>query len=452
MAIDYTELFTSIGKAVKHYNAQLADAQNLVTDVAEIEAAFAAEDKLDVISGLNPESLDGWQTEHVNRRAALAAYVQRRLLDPALLIELGAPSADIATVFSLLFEKMVTDSQSINASAAAAGSTAAAGTNVGNGTVKSTILLDRVTSPGTRQGVTMAADHSYGNLNSELIVPETITFRCIADSYYDGLTEGAEQFEVTGNLPDQQHGVQTYEGSGTIGTFSAAHADTAQYLSNADFENWSVTNVPDNWTIDAGTAGTHIFEETNASLVYHGGSSLHFLGTGAQATIQVSQAPPAGALKAGRMYFVSLRLRCDSAPAAGDFLCSFSGTGYTPGSSEKITIAAASLPTSFTLYSFVALMPLNLPSDMKLILQWSGTPSITKDIYCDDVSIQPVNYAAGFGANIVRGSVPFVRDDRFTVALTNTEGVFAAFFRRAFGIQLRSNAAAGETISDSLAS
>ena len=67
----------------------------------------------------------------------------------------------------------------------------------------------------------------------------------------------------------------------------------------------------------------------------------------------------------------------------------------------------------------------------------------------DDVAFGPVTYGAGAGVVAVRGSTPFVRNDRFTVSVANTEGIVQAFFRRVFGVQLPSDGS--PTIADSVA-
>ena len=85
-----------------------------------------------------------------------------------------------------------------------------------------------------------------------------------------------------------------------------------------------------------------------------------------------------------------------------------------------------------------------------MFIKWTGTPTTAKNVYIDDLGIDAVIYGAGVGIGAVRGSTPFARNDRFTVPLTTTEGAFQKFFRAAYGVQLPSNAAAGETIADAL--
>ena len=449
MAIDYQELFASVGKLTKYFNSFATTSQALPAAIAAIEVAFQAEDKLDVTTGLNPGNLTAWQSEYAGRRSSLATMAKKRFNEPDLADELLSPSTDLTAVMPRFVQQMITDSQSINASSAAIGSVTAAGTNVGTMTILATLLLDRGTSPGSRQGTTYTADANYGNVTSELPVAETMAWRVTADSYSNGKAEGAETITWTGDVPDAQFGTATQEGSGTIGQFDAIHASTSRYLTNADLETWSVTDTPDNWTIDAGAVTTNIVQASGSNKS-HGTYGLKFLASGG-ASIQVSQAFTTAKVKPGKRYAVTFWMKADAAILAGTFTAQFEGTGYTAGAAEKVSIAFGDMPTSWTLKNFFVLMPAVVPSDFKFVIKWSGTPTSGKATYLDDFGMGEVQYGGGLGVVAVRGQTPAVINDRFTAAISNSEGVFQRFFRRVFGLQLPSNVSAAETISDSLA-
>ncbi len=450
MALDYTELSQDLGKLIKYYNAFATTGQGIATIVDAIQTEFADNQMQAAISGLRPGQQDAWKSEYAGRRSVLAGYAAARLTDrDSVLLEVGAISNGLSEVLSKLIEQFVTDSETVNASSLSIGSVSAHASNIGNGTVLTTALLDRVTSPGSRAGVQFAAHHLYGDLASELGITESMLLRCTADSYRDGVAEGGESFSWEGDLADSTHGVEAAEGSGAIGSVTAIHGDTGRYLANADFETFTVANTPDSWTIVAGTVGTHIRQST--SEFYHALSSLRYTGDGAQANIEVSQAVSGSTITDGKRYCVTCRIKADATIAAGDLTIQFEGTGYTAGGSEKITVTAASLPTSWTLKSFFVLMPLNVPSDFKLVVRWNGTPTNTKNLYIDDFAMGEVAYGAGMGLAVVRGSTPFVRDDRYSFSNTATEGVVQKFFRRVFGVQLPSDSGGGETIADSVA-
>lgn len=451
MALDYTDLFEDVGKLVKYYNAFAGDAQALSTDVDAIQVAFADEHQEAAIEGLRDSAEDNWLNEYVGRRETLAGYAANRLADrDSVLVEIAAISSDLGEVLSKLIEQMTADSESVNASSTVIGTVTANGGNEGDGTVLVTTLLDRATSPGTRAGVSFPSHHLYGDLESELTVTETMAVRCTADSFADGQTEGAESFSWEGGIADSQHGVETTEGSGNIGGIQAIHGQVAQFLTNADFELFTTTDTPDGWTLDAGAVTTNIKEATGSN-AYHGDSGLNFLGDGATTDIKISQAIAAASLTAGKRYCVTCRVKADASVTNGDLTIQLEGTGYTAGSGEKISIAAGSLPTSWTLASFFVLLPEELPSDLALAILWDDTPTSAKNVYIDDIGFGPVNYGGGLGIVAVRGASPFVREDRFTFTVTATEGVVQKFFRRVFGVQLPSDDGGSETVADSVA-
>lgn len=437
-------LFTDIGKLIKHSDLQRADAVNLTADQDEILDAFEAGDQDVAVAGI-AAAFDQWRNEYANRRTFLAKKALDRLKDRAtVLLEIGATSADQPEIIAKLIRQMIADSKTVNASSVSIGSVTPGGSNVGNGTFLVTKVLDGVTSPGSLAGVQYASQPSYRGRDSELCVPaETMTLRCTSDSYQSGATEGFESHRWEGKIPDQAWGV-IGEGSGYIGDVRAS-----TLLQNGDFESFT-SSVPDSWTLDSGTAVTHVAQGTGSD-AYHGSGSLRFNGDGSQAAIQVSHATPNSLVQATKGYAVHFRLKASATIAAGAFTCQFEGTGYSAGSSEKVSIAAGSLPTSFTLQSFFVNMPASIPSDFKLVLKWTGTPTNAKSLWIDDIWLQPIQWGGGLGIVPVRGSTPFVQGDTFTFTVANTEGVIQRFARRAWGAMLPSDNAAGENIADSLA-
>ena len=449
MALNVADLFADLGKLIKHYDLQKTDGTNLAADLQDILDEFQDASQDLAIEGL-AEEFEGFEQEYAGRRGVLAGYALKRLQDrTSVLVEIGAVSTSADEILSRLIDSLALSSDSVNASAVTLGSTTAVSGNVGNGTVITTKTLDGATSPGSLSGVSFAVHRRNANRDTELASPsETMRLECVADSFRNGATEGSEQFAWSGGPSISQHGIDS-EGSGDIGGIQAIHANAL--LANLDFEDFTTADTPDSWTIVAGTVGTHINEETGGSNVYHGDSSLNFLGDGAQASISVSQALAAGVVQAGKAYCVTVRVKASATIAAGALTIQFEGTGYTASSTEKISVAAGSLPTSWTLYSFIVVMPATMPEDMALVVKWTGTPTNAKNLWVDDIGFGPVNYGGGVGAVVVRGATPFVFGDKFTFTVANTEGVIQRFFRRVFGYQLPSDAASGETIADSVA-
>ncbi len=454
MALDYTGaqkgLFRHLGKLIKHYNQFKTDATDgstgLDADRKEIFDVFEVGDMELVLDGL-PTAFERWKAEYVERRRVLASYALARLQDrDTVLTEIGATSSDASEVVAKLIQQMVADSQTVAASTVTLGSVSAGGGNAGNGTVLTTKALDGYSSPGGREGITYRAQAAYKGRDSELSVPsETMVLDCAGS---DLAGQGLVTFNWYGKVPDPngQFGIAA-EGSGSIGVVTEVH--DASLLTNGDFEDFSNPDEPDNWTIESGTAGTHVNENSTAANVAHGAKSLELAGDGEQSDIKLSQTVSAETVNAERRYVVTAEIKADASIAAGTLTIQFEGTGYTPGTGEKIEIAPGSLPTSFELHHFFVTIPRAIPSDFKLVLKWSGTPTSGKKVYLDDLALAPVSYGGGVGVAAVRGTAAFARGDRFTFTVANSEGVIQRAFRQMFGIQLPSSGS--PTIADSLA-
>lgn len=445
MALNYTQLFTLTGKLTKYLNSYKSIADTTYpADREAIAAVFDTAALERLVEGIQATYL-GWSDGITSQRATLAGFIQNVLADPVnVLPEIGVISQDLNAILPALWNQMIADGETINRSTVTVGTVTANAANQGNGTILTTKVLDGFNSP--TQGA--LANLGYNGVDSELAVTsETMLWTCTADSMV-GTSEGGEQFSVQGGI---NYGPLSWrgEGSGLGPTIQVGNADGVNLLTDGSFENWS-SNSPSSWTIDAGTAGVNVFQETGASEVYRGGSSAKILGDGATVTIQLSQAVSPSALRARRMYNVSLRIKTSGIPASGSIIVQFAGTGYSPASSEKITIAAGSFPSTWTLYNFWISTPAVIPSDWKLTLATTGTLSSAAAVWMDSVAYRPATYHGGIGSVPVAGSSRFVVGDKFTSAISNDNaGVFQRLFREWFKVQLPSSGSS--SIADSLA-
>lgn len=459
MAITYTDasdgLFNALGKIVKHYGLLKTDALNLAADQLDITdkiALMTVGDPEKIVDGFDA-TVSGWQSNIISWRSSLRSLAEKRLGDiDTVVTEVGATAVDAASVITKLIPQMIADSETVLKSTVTLGSATAAAANTGNGTVLTTTILDGVTSPGAGAIGNYAAHADYKGVLSQLAVAsETMRLECVSDSFSGSVSEGAELWNWTGRKADVAHGFES-QGSGDIGSLTTLHGMTAILL-NADFESWT-GSAADSWTLVSGTWGTHLAEETTLADVYHGDSALKLTGDGSTASIEISQAVTNAKVTGGKMYCVSARIRGATGLAAGDLLIQFEGTGYSAGSSEKISLdnsALAAIDSAYSLQHFFVIMPDVIPSDFALVIRYNGTPENAKEIHIDDLAFNAVTYGGGVGIAIVRGSTPWVAADRLTFTVTNDEdGVFQTFFRDAFGYQLPSDDSGSETIADSL--
>ncbi|HUG69888.1 MAG TPA: hypothetical protein VMM76_19205 [Pirellulaceae bacterium] len=456
MALTYTGttgLFTHLGKLVKHYNQLKTDATDgstgLDADRDEILDAFQAADQDVAINGL-VSSYERWKSEYVGRRGELAAYALKRLQDRvSVLDEIGATSIGQSEIISKLIEAMDEDTASVAASSVSIGSVNADVDNAGGGTILTTNVLDGATSPGATNGVSVPSQVYYDGLTTELCpASQKHRFRVVADSFHDDVEEGSEEIAWEGTVPDQPHGI-TGGGSGYIATILPIHAATSGHLLNADFEDGFTGGVPDNWDLVGGVGNTNVKAAGSAD-ADHGVEALLLQGDASATSIEIKQTIDKANVVGRKRYCVSARVKKTSA-TTGSLTIQFEGTGYTAGGSEKISQAVSGLGTSYALHHFFVTLPARIPNDFRLVIRWDGgTPGGSEKVFVDDIGFGAVNYGGGIGVVAVRNSAPFVREDRYDVTVTNTEGVFQSFFRRVFGAQLPSDPAM-PTLADSLA-
>lgn len=451
MALDYvtanTGVFYRIGELIKILNAHTTlPATTLPAELKAIADPFEAADLTPQINTLY-DVFAGEQNNQVTLRQQLAGYADTVLSDPVNVLPfLNLTTADLAgDFFEALWAKMVTDTKTVDRSTVSLGSVTAGGSNVGNGTVILTKVLDGVTPP--LSGVPSL--FHYLGVDSELAVNETMIFEVTADSA-GGATSGSESVRWAGGIQQVPFSYLT-EGSGEGPTLTVA--GTGGIITDGEFENFTVTDTPDSWTITAGAVTTNIAQET--STTYRSGSALKMLATGI-AAITVTQ-DLTNVMTPGQSYMMTLYLKCSSAaPTNGDFTATItytkadgSGSGTVSGA---ISVGHAALTTSFALKSALQQLPLRDMSAVTLTLSWSGTPTNTKNLFIDCVALTPVTYHGGIGAVVVPGSTDFVKGDRFTAAITNDQaGTFQEFFRRQYGVQLRSTGGGTENITDALA-
>lgn len=446
MSIDYTTtntgIFSRLGRIIYYIFARVARADtDLPAELTAISGRFEAANMSDQIPNVN-SLYTSFRSSVTQEKQALARLCDAVLTDKeTVLDELRTTARDASGVLPDFIRQMIADGKTVDASTVSIGSISPDAGNKGNGTILFSKLLDGYNKPLASGPAIL----EYAGVNSELAISETMDFVCTRDNARDGATEGSEGFSWAGRVARDQLGYGL-EGSGTGPALTAC--GTTTLITNGLFETWS-GNTPSNWTVTAGTIGTHI-KKTTAEF-YRGTSSIHFDGDNSQATIVITQSIAAGRMKSRRLYCVSLRLKASASSGTGAFLCSFTGTGYTASSTEKIAISAGSMPTSWTLYSFFIVTPAVIPADWTLSISNTGTPGATSDVYVDCVTPIEATYHGGIAAVVVPGSNKFAAGDRFSVAITNdAAGTFQEFFRQWYRVQLPSNSAGSENISDSL--
>lgn len=452
MALTWTGtngLFTRGGKLVKAINARKTTmSTDLPAELAYVAAVYDAAARNDQVTRLTND-YNGFQDDQMSARQRLASYFSAVITDRAeVLTPLGLTSSSMNAAFWQSFiRQMSLDAQTVQKSVVAIGSSTPGAVNVGSGTVLTTARLDGF-NPPIRGGI---ANIYAAGATSEIALNESHLFKCTQDAG-NGARAGRETLSWTGGVaysPFDWRG----EGSGSGPTLKMA--GDGGLLTDGSFERWKGTgsNTPVSWTIGGGVTGTTVFQDNTAGNFYRDAASLKFTGNGSTASLSVSQAV-ASQMKPLRMYCLSFRVKASASVSAGDLTAGFTGTGYTPGAGETVSLAHGSLPTSWTVKFCFILTPATIPSDLAVSFVWggAGTPTNAKSLWIDSVAMQEVTYFGGIGAVAICGDVNPFRGDQWTVATTNDDaGLFQQFARRAWKVQLLSAAAASETIHNSLA-
>lgn len=308
-----------------------------------------------------------------------------------------------------------------------------------------TVLQQTVTATpggftGTGDGIVNASIYRPADGRAqELSFAETLLFSCTQDSYIGGATEGNEGFTVTGvgsqgNLfafdwplgSNSQQGVNAIDGNVSNGS--------GNLLANSGFADWT-TNVPDLFSLDVGTAGTNIAEET--TIVYDGStSSLQLIGDGITLT-SLTQKFDDGTLGTAdnlqplTQYSFNLFIRRDGTiPATGVLtieLVDENGTVLLDSAATPNTysIDLTLLNTVFTSYKTSFRTPLIMPTELYIQYRLSTALENARSVYIDKMSLGNMTqmYASGPYVAVHSGGTPFTGGDYAMCPITNSRGL-----------------------------
>lgn len=274
-------------------------------------------------------------------------------------------------------------------------------------------------------------------------------------------TAGGESGSATGEVNQAADPLEHLwpDGSGATGVLTIQNPSDDPVLTNGDFQDFTVTDTPDSWTIDTGSAGSDVLESTS---VYRGSKCLEIAGDGATLTA-LSQDITSVGLSSRTPLPVSVRVKVDAVPSTGTLVIDlYDGSAVIAddeGNNNSLSIDLTAATTSYLPYTTFFRLPEPLPATIKLRLRLSvaienAKSAIIDDVYLgdDDAAIQL--YDGGPYLAAVIGSVNAAIDDKWTFDISNDgAGAFQRLFRRLFQQPTRllpSNAAGGETVSDGL--
>jgi hypothetical protein len=354
---------------------------------------------------------------------------------------------DVPHALTLLIGQMNSASASVNSSTPSTGAQTNFGSPVGN-------------------PIFVWSEKDGAGRTLQYVIPETVYVTMTSDSQ-SGAVAGQEPYAVQGQNPQPNTlaynwlGSQFGSGAAISGNLVPGNVSNASgnLLVNSDFTTFTTTNVPDNWTILIGAAGTDIFNGTTTNAYTTGGGSVQFTGTGAaldDAICQVFNTPSSTTVGAGgtpatvlagavnnAQYAFNLWLKVSATPSAGVVEVAFINGSNTiiqddQGNNQAVTMSLTAVSTSFVNFNGVLRLPQVLPSTIKIRLRLSTAIDSGKSVYFGRFGMTQMSqfysngpYVAGFSGN-TNVNASGLTPDAWTFAISNTFGAFQKAFYRWF--------------------
>lgn len=457
MALTYdgtNGLFTRLGVLIHMMDQVRAHQANLKTLLANVQDEYSAADSYMI------ETLAG----NIDRRIAEAGGVLNdvRAAAERTLVEMCFTEANTSGAANTmrsrqamdaliwLIRQMDADNETVDGTTITKSSATYGAGNIGNGG-----FVYNFEAPNILLGST--AD--WPNIRSE-----TMEARCVQDATTGAISRGAEVFEIRGQPAYAPLDYRFPAGSGTlmrVATVSAAIDAGGIYenqLANSDFED-QASNLPDQWAVVSGTAGTQFQTETTTA--FRGARSIKLNAGSGTFNIRQQLAAPVGTLgrlTPDRPYLISFAYKIDSGCVGVLRVSVKDGSGNIIDSGAfNSTLTLTSASTSWTLYNITLRTPRNIPSETYLHIETTTAVTVAA-AYIDEVILaELVPIAAGGQAvGMVAGSTDWRVDDNGRFSFTNNdEGAFVRAFDRLFdmygkGMSLPQNYAGTETIADTL--
>jgi hypothetical protein len=453
MAITYTGsngLFTRLGALVYMMDAIRTHQNNLKTLFDNVQGEYSATDRymIDQLSG----NLEMRQMEAGNilldvQAAAVKTLVEMLWGDAQTSSNRTMRTKAIEDALVYLIRDMDATSNSVEGTTVAGGVLGTSGT--GNGTM---LFLNEAPN------VLLGSTNDWPNIRADLLVAQ-----CIQDAQDGALTAGSELFRITGTAAYGGLDWRFPAGSGAQMTLASATAGIdygTQYANigtNTDLEDWT-SNVPDQWSVVTGTAGTDFLAETGT--FYRGASCLKAAATSTTWRIRQqlgSQSGSLGTIQPDRPYAIVFAAKKDASATGAIRVSIKDASNNIVGSMTKALTVASDLTTSWALYSTTVRSPKVLPAASYIMVE-ATTGIGTAAVYIDEVVVCEMKPIApgGQALSIIAGSTNYIVEDRLLRKFSNAnEGAFVRAFDRLFdmygkGLSLPQNYLGGETIADSL--
>lgn len=447
-------LFTRLGKLIGMMDAVRTHQANLKTLLAGVQGEYSSADSYMIAALTGPIESRISEAGGILldiRRAAETTLAEMCFAEASTSTTNSMKTKNTEDALAWLIRQMSTDSEDVDGTVITIGSPSAGASNNGNGSFVVSaecpnILLSNTTNfPSTRQ--------------------ELLTSRCVQDSQDGSIKSGFEIFEVVGQPGYTNLDYRFPAGSNRsarVITACAAMDNGPQYqniLTNSDFED-QTSNLPAQWSLVTGTAGTDFLTET--STVYRGASSIKAAVTGNVFKIRQQLGVSTGSfgkLTPDRPYVISFASYL-TATATGTVRLSLQDAAGNVLGSFSLTVAHTSMTAgAWKQHYAIVYSPRVITTASYMVLE-TTTAVAVQPIFIDEVVVaECVPMAAGgpFVA-MLAGSADWNADDFVRIKLDNgAEGAFNTAFDRLFdmhgkGLALPADYLGAETILDTLIS
>lgn len=430
----------------------------LATITTDYQNGTSSQKTIDTATNGLTSMFNGWQGSQTGLANTLQKLLQQTVID-MVATDQAQPATDFATALAYLIQQMQNGSSSFNASAPSVAAQSAVGTPTGNPQI--------VSSTVAGSGRTL-----------QYVYPETIQFTCSADSQTGGATAGQETFTVKGQAAASS--VYQYNwplGSGYTGSMTAVPGNVnnggGNLLVNSDFTTFTTSNVPDNWNILVGAAGTDVFNGGSGNAYTTGGGSLQYTGTGSallDSVVQVFNTASSTNVGSGgtpakltplTVYHMNGWLKVSATPAAGVVeVALVDGTNTIindgAGNAASFTQSLTASTSTYAAFNGALRTPASLPATIKLRVRLSTAIDSAKSVYFGRLSLTKANQAYAPGGpfySIHSGSTNLLLADQWNSVVTTTWGTFQREFQRFFnmiGLNLAFPGSGSPTVADSL--
>jgi hypothetical protein len=449
-------LFTRLGKLAGLAEAVRLHQSDIKTRIAGIMAEYSSADAYmvaDLAASIDAKLAQAGSILADIQAAAETTLIETCVADSAISSTGILEARDVQSALLYTIRAMKAQSETVQETTVKKAAVSAIAGNTGNGTV----LYSNI-PPLALQ----SASASFPNVRSE-----RLEVRCIEDAQSKFIRAGSERFQVRG-LPAYPNVDYRFPGgSGTrmeMRSVDPAAGVGARYENlarNGGFEQFT-SNVPDYWTVNVGTAGTHFASES--TVVNRGSFAFRFIGNGATlASIEQKLADDTGtplSLVSDRLYCLAVIARMSAGASAGVVRVSvMNTTTSTPVSGATFNISYT-IGTAYVWSHVFFRAPLSLPNAMSIRIEQTTAINSGATMYLDSVVLCEAQQIApgGTGIVIVPGSANWVVNDALIIQNTNNaEGEWNTEVDRLFamyerGLLLPSAASGSETILDSLIS